>query len=178
MYSICLNYICVVNIWILWFYVTIWNLWTDFLLFGLACSFAAAGHFHYNTGASVRAILSPVLNIRPERIVWFIENQALLSSYDTAPPPLSRRQDVSLSQSSYVWPVELAEGVGDEPIIRRRECWSSINHSILSDLGPLSTVQCTMYSTSFVQSLSIEILVFIEQSASFACITIPYKKNT
>ncbi len=68
-------------------YATISNLRTDFLLFGLACSFAAACHFHYSTRASVRAILSPVLNIRPESIEWSIENQALLPSYDTAPPP-------------------------------------------------------------------------------------------
>jgi hypothetical protein len=51
-----------------------------------------------------------------ESIEWFIEDQAFLLSYDSAPrplpPPLSCQQLVFLSQSSSVSPVELTAGEG------------------------------------------------------------------
>ncbi len=51
-------------------------------------------------------------NTAPERytesIEWFVEGQAFLQSYDSAPPPpLSRQRVVSLFQSSCVSPVEI-----------------------------------------------------------------------
>ncbi len=49
----------------------------------------------------------------PETIKWFIEDQALSTSYDSAPPPpspISRQLAVSLSESSCVSPVELTDG--------------------------------------------------------------------
>jgi hypothetical protein len=56
-----------------------------------------------------------------ESIEQFIEGQAFLPSYDSAPPPqLSRQQVVSLSQSSCGLPVEptdgrWGDGVDEEP---------------------------------------------------------------
>ncbi len=51
-----------------------------------------------------------------DSIEWFIEDQAFLRSYVSvpraSPSPLSRPQVVSLSQSFYVWPFELADGRG------------------------------------------------------------------
>jgi hypothetical protein len=48
---------------------------------------------------------------QPESIEQFIEDQAFFSSYDsTPPPPLSRQQVVSLSQSSCGLPVEPTDG--------------------------------------------------------------------
>jgi hypothetical protein len=53
-------------------------------------------------------------------------------------PPLSRQQLVSLSQSSYVSPVELTDGRDSDGDGRKAEsydckkAWPSINHSILS----------------------------------------------
>jgi hypothetical protein len=67
-----------------------------------------------------------------ESIEWFLEGQAFLRSYDSAPcPPTSpfppsREQVVSLSQFSSVSPVELTDGrrgggLGEEPKIGPRE---------------------------------------------------------
>jgi hypothetical protein len=67
-----------------------------------------------------------------ESIEQFIEDQAFLSSYDSAsPPPLSRQKVVSLSQSSCGLPVEptdgrWGDGVDEEP-----------NHTTMRKSGPL-----------------------------------------
>jgi hypothetical protein len=64
--------------------------------------------------------------VKTESIEYFIEDQAFLRSYDSAPrqppflPPLSHQQVVSLSLSFCVSPAELTdgrrgEGVGEEP---------------------------------------------------------------
>ncbi len=71
---------------------------------------------------------------------WFIEDQTFLRSKDSAPSPppspLSRLQDVSLSQSSCV----LSDGRGRQgggrgaELFDGEKIWPSLNHSILSDL--------------------------------------------
>jgi hypothetical protein len=66
-----------------------------------------------------------------EGIEWFIEDQAFLRSYDSAPrppPPLPLTEASCLSFSVFLCVAGLAygrRGVG-------RGAWSSINHSILS----------------------------------------------
>ncbi len=75
------------------------------------------------------------LCIRAENIEWFIEDQA----FSPPSPPLFRQQDVSLSQSSSVPPVELTYGRGGgggggAKSYDGEKAWSSINHSILSAL--------------------------------------------
>ncbi len=55
--------------------------------------------------------------LEAENTEWFIEDQAFSPSYDMAPPPTHPfpfQLDVSLSQSSCVSPVELADGVWEE----------------------------------------------------------------
>ncbi len=83
---------------------------------------------------------------RPARIEWFIEEQAILRSYDSAPrppspPPPSRQQIVSLSQSYFASPVQLTDRGGGgggwrgaESYDRREKAWAFISHSILSGL--------------------------------------------
>jgi hypothetical protein len=71
---------------------------------------------------------------------WYIEDQAFSLSYDLTPPPLSRQQVVSLSQSPCVSRVELltwigeldGDGGGGAKSYVGEKAWSSINHSILS----------------------------------------------
>ncbi len=80
----------------------------------------------------------------PESIKWFIEDQASLRSQDSAPrPPPSPPSPVSrcLSFSSFlchVSPVDLTDGRGGSgrgaKSYDREKAWTSINHSILSDL--------------------------------------------
>ncbi len=65
----------------------------------------------------------------------FIEDQVLLQSYDLAPPPLRSASCLSFSVYLYVEHSDGGgggEGKGRSQIIRKRESWSSINHSILS----------------------------------------------
>jgi hypothetical protein len=74
-------------------------------------------------------MIPALLRLSPESIEWFIEDQAFLRSYDSAPrpphyllSPVSRQQVASLSQSSCVSPVELTDGKGGE----RGWAWSWI----------------------------------------------------
>jgi hypothetical protein len=78
-----------------------------------------------------------------------IEDQAFSQSYDMAPPhplPLSPHQQVAtLSQSFCVSTVEhVLKGVRGMGWRRSKKAWSSINHSIFSELPPLSeeTARC------------------------------------
>ncbi len=70
--------------------------------------------------------------VQPESIEWFIEDQSFLPSYDLAPPPppLSRQQVVSLSQSS--WCRQSSLLTGEWGFGCGGGAWSSINHSTLS----------------------------------------------
>jgi hypothetical protein len=80
---------------------------------------------------------------RPERIEWFIEVQAFLMPYNSAPRPpfpLSANCLSSRSQSFCVLPDQLTDwreggggGRGAESYDRKK-AWASINCSILSDL--------------------------------------------
>jgi hypothetical protein len=80
---------------------------------------------------------------RPERIEWFIEVQAFLMPYNSAPRPhlpLSENCLSSRSQSSCVLPDQLTDwreggggGRGAESYDRKK-AWASINCSILFDL--------------------------------------------
>ncbi len=72
----------------------------------------------------------------PEGTELFIEDQACSPSYDLAPSPplspLSRRQDVSLSQSSSVSLVELTDGGGGGG----GRGWEEPNHKTTRKSGP------------------------------------------
>ncbi len=97
-------------------------------------------------------ILLHTVHCRAEKrvpIESFLEDQAFLRSYDSAPRPppipLSRQQVISFSQSSCVSPVELTDrrggkGVhGQEPNHKTARKPGPINHSILSAVKvPLS----------------------------------------
>jgi hypothetical protein len=71
-----------------------------------------------------------------------IEDQAFSPSYDWLfpPPPLSRQQVVSLSQSSCVSPVELTDERGKEPnhTTTTNKVWSSkyIQYSLVAPQSP------------------------------------------
>jgi hypothetical protein len=56
--------------------------------------------------------------------------------------PHSRQQLVSLSQSSYVSPVELTDwGVGEQPNHTTvRKAWPSLNYSILSKAADMNSL--------------------------------------
>ncbi len=78
-----------------------------------------------------------------ERIAWFIEGQAFLRSYDSAPKPisspLSHQQVASLSQSSCVSPVQLTDGRGGgggrgADSYDLKKAWPSVSCSILSGI--------------------------------------------
>ncbi len=77
-----------------------------------------------------------------ESIEWFIEDQTFLRPWDLAPrpthSPLSYQQVFSLSQSSCVSPIQLADGRGGAGgdgganSYAGEKAWSSINHLIPS----------------------------------------------
>ncbi len=81
-----------------------------------------------------------VLNafLQRTRLSW--DRKIRLLPHPFPPPPISLQQDISLSQSSCVSPLELSDWSGRQgggrgaESINGEKTWSSINHSILSDL--------------------------------------------
>jgi hypothetical protein len=98
----------------------------------------------YNNIASVKKqckenlschLISMLFGHHPEsiKLLWFIEDQAFLKSYGSAPRlTLSSQQVFSLSWSSCVSSVELTNWRGGKRSYDREKTWPSIKHAILS----------------------------------------------